>query len=142
MLTGYFEYSLDEKGRFRVCSAWATRLGTEAKLVLGPEQCIWLVDGTYWDELADVVRDPVWDAEGRKFQRVFFGSTADGCMDSQGRVTIPQAHRLRAGITREIVVVGAGLRAEIWDRARWNEYSETVTSDEVVKIAAQMSRKS
>ena len=52
--------------------------------------------------------------------------------DKQGRVTIPPALRAYAGLDRELAVIGAGTRAEIWDAAAWNDYlleKETAFSD-------------
>jgi MraZ protein len=37
-------------------------------------------------------------------------------------VTIPPALREYAGLGRELAVIGAGTRAEIWDAQAWNEY--------------------
>ncbi|KTR39010.1 division/cell wall cluster transcriptional repressor MraZ, partial [Rothia kristinae] len=39
-----------------------------------------------------------------------------------GRVTIPTALREYAGLGRELAVIGAGTRAEIWDAEAWNAY--------------------
>ena len=37
-------------------------------------------------------------------------------------VTIPPTLRKWAGLDRELVVIGAGSRAEIWDAEAWNAY--------------------
>lgn len=43
--------------------------------------------------------------------------------DSQGRVSIPAPLRTYAGLGKEIVVIGALNRLEVWDAAAWAEYS-------------------
>ncbi|WP_418605880.1 division/cell wall cluster transcriptional repressor MraZ [Georgenia sp. SUBG003] len=47
---------------------------------------------------------------------------ADEVPDKQGRVTIPPALRKYAGLTRDLAVIGAGTRIEIWDAAAWETY--------------------
>ena len=43
--------------------------------------------------------------------------------DRQGRVTIPPILRDYAGLDRDVVVIGAMNRAEIWDAETWQTYS-------------------
>jgi MraZ protein len=54
--------------------------------------------------------------------RIFLSGASDEIPDKQGRVTIPQALRSYAGLGKELVVIGVGSRAEIWDSAAWSEY--------------------
>ena len=43
-------------------------------------------------------------------------------LDDKGRVTIPPTLRSYAGLGKELVVIGVGSRAEIWDSAAWSDY--------------------
>jgi MraZ protein len=43
--------------------------------------------------------------------------------DAQGRILIPQRLRDYAGLGRDVVVIGALDRIEIWDADRWREIS-------------------
>jgi MraZ protein len=49
--------------------------------------------------------------------------------DKQGRVTIPAVLRTYASIERDVTVIGALNRFEIWDTARWEEFSEAGEDD-------------
>ncbi|MEP6480770.1 MAG: cell division/cell wall cluster transcriptional repressor MraZ, partial [Rhodoglobus sp.] len=49
--------------------------------------------------------------------------------DAQNRVTIPANLRDYAGLDRDLTVIGAGNRAEIWDTAAWNTYYESAEAD-------------
>lgn len=65
---------------------------------------------------------PISSKQARDYIRVFLSGASDEVPDKQGRVTIPPALRAYAGLGRELAVIGAGSRAEIWDAQAWNEY--------------------
>jgi len=48
---------------------------------------------------------------------------SDELPDSQGRVSVPIPLRAYAGLSKEIVVIGALNRLEVWDATTWEEYS-------------------
>jgi division/cell wall cluster transcriptional repressor MraZ len=50
----------------------------------------------------------------------FFSQAQSERIDRQGRLTIPQAFREYAGLSKEVVVAGVGPRVEIWDAAAWD----------------------
>ena len=58
----------------------------------------------------------------RAYSRVFFASAHDEVPDKQGRVTIPGHLREYGGLSRELVVIGASTRVEIWDKQAWETY--------------------
>jgi MraZ protein len=62
---------------------------------------------------------------GRDYLRMFLSGAAQEIPDKQFRVTIPPMLREYAGLDRDLAVIGAGTRAEIWDAAAWKTYSET-----------------
>jgi MraZ protein len=69
---------------------------------------------------------------------VFLSGASDEIPDKQHRVTIPPLLRSYAGLERDLTVIGAGNRAEIWDSAAWdayltsNEASFAETAEEVI----------
>ena len=67
---------------------------------------------------------PLSSRQARDYMRVFLSGASDEVPDKQGRVTIPPALREYAGLGRELAVIGAGTRAEIWDAQAWNQYLE------------------
>ncbi len=65
---------------------------------------------------------PVTHKAARAYGRVFFASAHDELPDKQGRVTIPVHLREYAGLDRDVVVIGASNRVEIWDQEAWDTY--------------------
>ena len=75
-----------------------------------------------WKEFESKIGDlPL--SKARDLQRFFFSGACDVEPDKQGRVLIPQSLREYAGLSKDVTVIGAAVRAEIWDSARWAEYN-------------------
>ena len=53
---------------------------------------------------------------------VSLSGASDEVPDKQGRVTVPAPLRQYAGLDRDVTVIGAGTRVEIWDSESWNAY--------------------
>lgn len=121
MFVGTFEHSLDGKGRVVLPVAFRHQLADRG-FVSQYQSCLGL-----WTEegFADVARrltDKV--REGLAPQnavRAFSADAAEVRPDSQGRVFLPQRLRDYAGLNRDVVIIGAVDRAEIWDASRWQE---------------------
>ena len=44
-------------------------------------------------------------------------------LDAQGRLLVPPTLRRLAGLDRDVVVIGAMDRFEIWPRGKWNSFA-------------------
>ena len=55
-----------------------------------------------------------------------------------GRIAIAPALRAYAGITAEVVVVGMSDRAEIWDKAAWEEYNNNILPEDIAAMAQEL----
>ena len=62
--------------------------------------------------------------EQRAAQRLFFSHAARIELDGSGRLLIPEMLRKRAGLEKEVVMVGVENRTELWSRERWEKFSE------------------
>jgi MraZ protein len=73
---------------------------------------------------ARIRQAPITSKEGRDYMRLFLSGASDDVPDKQNRVTIPSPLRDYAGLGRDLTVIGAGNRAEIWATDAWNTYYE------------------
>jgi MraZ protein len=89
----------------------------------GQERCLYVFPLAEFERLADQLRQaPVTSKQARDYLRVFLSGASDEVVDKQGRVTIPTALRSYAGLDRDVAVIGAGQRVEIWDSVAWDSY--------------------
>lgn len=118
--TGEFRHTIDAKGRLIVPARTRTELASEqVVLTIWLEDCIALWSPQGWEELDRSLKALGRGKESaRRLQRWIFRNTHPDEIDKQGRITVPASLRAQAGITRDVVIVGAGDHAEIWDPQR------------------------
>jgi len=114
---------LDEKGRIILPAKFREELAEGLVLTRGQERCIYVFSQREFERIHESMREaPISSKQARDYMRVFLSGASDEVPDKQGRVTIPPALRAYAGLDRELAVIGAGTRAEIWDAKAWDAY--------------------
>lgn len=125
MFLGTHSPRLDEKGRLILPAKFRDELSDGLVLTRGQERCIYVFSQREFEKVHEQMREaPISSRQARDYIRVFLSGASDEVPDKQGRVTIPAALRTYAGLDRELAVIGAGSRAEIWDATAWNDYLE------------------
>ncbi len=123
MFLGTFTPRLDEKGRLILPAKFRDELADGLVMTRGQERCLYVFSEQEFAQMHERLRSaPITSKQGRDYLRVFLSGAHDETPDKQGRVTIPTALRQYAGLDRELAVIGAGSRAEIWDAEAWQAY--------------------
>ncbi|CAB4891648.1 MAG: division/cell wall cluster transcriptional repressor MraZ [Actinobacteria bacterium] len=139
MFLGTHAPKLDDKGRVILPAKFRADLAAGLVLTRGQENCLYVFSEAEFAQLNERIRQaPVTSKAARDFLRVFLSGASDETPDTQNRITIPQNLRDYAGLRRDLTVIGAGNRIEIWDAPTWTTYlaeNESVfanTSEEVI----------
>jgi MraZ protein len=123
MFLGTHTPRLDEKGRLILPAKFRDELSEGLVLTRGQERCIYVFSTAEFERVHEQIRAaPISSRQARDYNRVFLSGASDEVPDKQGRITIPQALRKYAGLDRELAVIGAGSRAEIWAMDAWESY--------------------
>ena len=123
MFLGTHTPKLDEKGRVILPAKFRDPLSAGLVMTKGQERCVVIWPNEQFQEFAESLRQRSQNHEKvRAYTRVFFSSAFDDIADKQGRVTIPASLREWAGLNRDLVVVGADTRVEVWDTLAWSQY--------------------
>ena len=123
MFLGTHTPRLDDKGRLILPAKFRGELAGGVVVTKGQERCLYVFPGAEFARIAEQLRAaPMTNKAARAYSRVFFASAHDEAPDSQGRITIPMHLREYAGLDRDLVVIGASTRVEIWDRQAWDAY--------------------
>jgi len=123
MFLGTHAPKLDEKGRIILPAKFRDELASGLVLTRGQEHCVYVFSQREFESLHEKIRQaPVTSKQARDYLRVFLSGASAEVPDKQNRVTIPTPLRSYAGLDRDLVVIGAGSRAEIWDAEAWETY--------------------
>ncbi|KAA8822126.1 transcriptional regulator MraZ [Bifidobacterium vespertilionis] len=100
-----------------------SQLGAGLVMARGQERCVYLLPISEFRRVAaQIQRTSLGNKAAREYLRVFLSGATDEVPDKQGRVLVPQMLRDYADLGDDIVVIGVGTRAEVWNRAAWEEY--------------------
>lgn len=125
LFTGQFEHTIDAKNRLAVPSNirsnWSEKVhGTAWYATPVKPGLIRLYTERAFEERASTAPKTFTpDEDESEWQASFFGLSERLEMDSAGRVRLPDGMLEDAALSKEVVIVGAGDRLEIRDRAAW-----------------------
>ena len=123
MFLGTHTPKLDEKGRLILPAKFRPQLAQGLVMTRGQDRCLFLLPLEEFRRMHDQIRQaPVTSKQARDYLRVFLSGASDELPDKQGRISIPPTLRTYAGLDRDVAVIGAGTRVEIWDLPAWEQY--------------------
>lgn len=123
MFLGTYAPKLDDKGRIILPAKFRDELSTGIVMTRGQEHCLYVFSTREFEQLHEKARQaPITSKQSRDFLRVLLSGASSETPDKQNRVTIPANLRTYAGLDRDLTVIGAGSRVEIWDTEAWNAY--------------------
>ena len=131
---GRGEYAIDDKGRLTLpVQMRKALLGGGSLVVMDGRAVIW--DEETYRRAVDELNQRVATGELTSTQvRAFLSSTHPVSPDAQGRIVIPHAVRIEAGLTeRDVLVLGAGPRIEVVPAGQGLLETGIAVDDEVIE---------
>lgn len=125
ILTGRYEHTLDPKNRLFIPSKLRDKLGATFTVCKAPgnKPCLYMYPDERWEKICERVFNLEETSHNQELQSRLFENVQSDCKpDSQGRLTIDGALVAYAELTRDVVIIGAGTRAEVWDKERLAEF--------------------
>lgn len=127
-LMGTYSHNIDAKGRMNFPTKLRESLGDSFIITRGLDGCLFVYSREEWAVMEEKISSmPL--SKGKNIQRFFFSNAAEIEADKQGRILIPAHLREYAGLEKDVMVIGAVNRAEIWDKDRWNKLNDSFSED-------------
>jgi MraZ protein len=140
---GEYEVTLDPKGRFLLPSGLKKQLPEESntRFVInrGFEKCLSLYPEKSWEPIfSEISRLNDFDPKVREFRRYFLNGATLTELDSAGRLLIPPNLKEHAALEKDIILVSAVNKIEIWDKASYQKFFESFSPDAFSLLAGQV----
>ena len=136
MLIGEYIHSLDSKGRLIMPAKLREDMGEKFIITTGLDGCLFGFSMPEWKQFEDKLKTlPITNKNARNFVRFFLSGATECELDKQGRFLIASKLRAVAALDKDVAIIGAGTRIEIWDKEKWEEHNseENLSIEEIEK---------
>ena len=126
-LTGTYPCTFDDKKILTLPKAIRDQFGNCDTLLVspGPDHCLWITNHAHLERLADrIEHSPASEADVRVFKRLYYAQTEKTAVTAEGRIAISDKLAQFAGLGQELVLVGIDEHFELWDAAKWKQYTQ------------------
>ena len=143
---GEYEATLDSKGRFLLPAGIKKQLpdGVQPVFVVnrGFEKCLTVYPIQSWTPIYETISSlNDFDPKVREFRRYFLNGAMQLELDSAGRILLPKNLMEHAGLEKDIVLVSAVNKLEIWDKNKYQQFFETFSPESFSTLAAEVMAK-
>ena len=140
---GEYEATIDAKGRFLLPAAFKKQMPEHSVepfvLNRGFEKCLSLYTAKSWKPLfSELAKLNDFEPNVRQFKRYFLNGATEVEQDKAGRILLPKNLMDYAGLDKDIVLVSAIDKIEIWDKIKYQEFFETFSPEAFSDLAKQV----
>jgi MraZ protein len=137
---GEYEATLDAKGRFLLPAGFKRQIPeseiTRFVVNRGFEKCLSLYPMQSWKPLYDQISTlNDFDPKVREFRRYFLNGAIEVEPDTAGRILLPQNLKEYAGLGKDIVLVAAVNKLEIWDKEKYQKFFDSYSAEDFSALA-------
>lgn len=130
MFIGQYLHSLEDKGRLAIPKKFRQDLGQKMIFSRGLDGCLFVFPLKKWASLTiKLSQSSLTKKASRAFSRFLTYGAVQVETDNQGRVLIPEFLRKFAGIKNDVVIAGSLERVEVWDKKRFDQYSQKLEKE-------------
>ncbi|HEX9972996.1 MAG TPA: division/cell wall cluster transcriptional repressor MraZ [bacterium] len=149
LFIGEYLYTIDEKGRVNIPARFRKATAEHADntyiISQGRDKCLYIYPMDIYEKKIVEMMDKLSEADPlhRAFMSLQGAKATDASLDKQGRITIPPKFVEFAGIQKDVQIIGAFNRIEVWDpKIRENYLHELDSSgiDLEEKISLELSQ--
>lgn len=128
---GQFWHNFDQKNRLFIPSKFREMLGDKFTICMpiSGEKCVYLYPTEQWYELVERIKQSATGSKLTTIQRLIYWNSDDAEQDKQGRITVKQNFCEFAGLDKEVFIMGAGSRIELWNKENFNDMLENAKAE-------------
>ena len=137
MLMGEYSYAIDEKGRLGFPPKFREQMGGSFIVTRWLDDCLIAFSSGEWERVSALLMEKSM-VRSRDVQRFLYSGATEAIPDKQGRILLPANLRRHAGLEKDVVVIGVGNHAEIWDARAWQAKDEDMRGGPIAAIMEEL----
>ena len=145
MFRGANKLTLDAKGRLAIPTRYHEQLqqrcGGKLVATVDKDQCLLIYPFPDWEDIErKLMKLPSLNVQARRLQRLMVGHATELDLAGNTRILLPPSLREYGLLSRDVMLIGQGLRFELWDEARWNEWRDEslASADTATDLPAEL----
>ncbi|RYG51041.1 MAG: division/cell wall cluster transcriptional repressor MraZ [Chitinophagaceae bacterium] len=139
---GEYEATIDAKGRFLLPSGFKKQLPDDDQTFVinrGFEKCLTLYPTQSWKPIFKKISGlNDFDPKVREFRRYFLNGAVAVELDNAGRLLLPKNLFAHAGLEKDIVLVSAMNKIEIWDKNNYQQFFDSFSPEAFSQLANEV----
>lgn len=129
MFLGTTTHSVDAKGRIVLPAKFREELGETFYIARGfGNQCVQVMSAEQFERITKHIME-LPAGQAMTLQYAFTATASEVSPNASGRIMIPQSLREFAGLDGEALVLGMVNRIEIWNKSKYEAFSESHRGD-------------
>ena len=111
-------------------------MGEKFIITKGLDGCLFGFSQNEWENFETKLKTlPLTNKNARDFVRFFLSGAMECEIDKQGRFLISSNLRNVATLEKEVIIIGVGIRIEIWNKEKWENYNneENISADDIAE---------
>ena len=137
MLIGEYSYAIDEKGRLGFPPKFREEMGGSFIVTRWLDDCLVAFSSGEWERISSILMEKSM-VKSRDVQRFLYSGATEAVPDKQGRILLPANLRRHARLEKDVVVIGVGRYAEIWDARAWQIKDEDMRGGPITAIMEEL----
>ncbi|MCC8131441.1 MAG: cell division/cell wall cluster transcriptional repressor MraZ [Oscillospiraceae bacterium] len=130
-MSGELPYTIDVKGRMSFPQKFRDVLGDRFILTRGANHRLVAYSEAKWNELLDKISNMREGRDKEILKQMYIKGAIPVETDKLGRILVPQALREYARLLKDVYVVGAIETAEIWDKGTYEEFTQSISPEDI-----------
>lgn len=131
MMCGELPYTIDSKGRMSFPQSFRDIIGDRFILTRGADHRIVAYSEEKWNALMLKINAMHEGRQKEVLKQIYIKGARPVEADKLGRILVPQALREYAMLMKDVYVVGAMETAEIWDKAAYEAFTQSISQEEL-----------
>ena len=135
-MSGELPYTIDAKGRMSFPQRFREVIGDRFILTRGADRRLVAYSEEKWNGLLEKISQMRPGKEKEILKQIYIKGAIPVEADKLGRILVPQALREYAGLLKDVYVVGAIDTVEIWDKATYESFTQSIDPQELYAAMA------